>query len=61
MYACINEIGAGFFERVCPPSSATAHLRDPLPPPNAAGPEPWRQGSGPKGITRRATVGGALA
>jgi len=33
MYACIDGIGAGFFERVCPPSNATAHLHDPPPPP----------------------------
>jgi hypothetical protein len=29
MYACISDIGGGFFEGVCPPSNATAHLRDP--------------------------------
>ena len=29
MYACIHEIGRGFFEVVCAYRSATAHLRDP--------------------------------
>jgi hypothetical protein len=29
MYACIPETGCGFFEVVCTPSSASAHLRDP--------------------------------
>jgi hypothetical protein len=29
MYACIPEIGGGFFEGVRTPSSATAHRRDP--------------------------------
>jgi hypothetical protein len=33
MYACIPEIGRGFFEGVYAPSSATAHLHDPPPPP----------------------------
>jgi hypothetical protein len=33
MYACILETGRGFFEGVCPPSDATAHSRDPPPPP----------------------------
>src|SRR5215213_1381571 len=32
MYACILEIGRGFFEEVCAPSNATAHFRDPPPP-----------------------------
>jgi hypothetical protein len=40
MYACIRKIGARFFEGVCPPSSATAHLRDPPPPRNTKEPEP---------------------
>jgi len=31
MYACIPEIGRGFFEGVCPPSNTAAHLRDPPP------------------------------
>jgi hypothetical protein len=29
MYACIPEIGGGFFEGVCAPSNATAYLNDP--------------------------------
>jgi hypothetical protein len=33
MYACIPKIGGGFFEGVCTPSNATAHFRDPPPPP----------------------------
>jgi hypothetical protein len=33
MYACIREARARFFEGVRPPSSATAHVRDPPPPP----------------------------
>jgi hypothetical protein len=36
MYACIRETERGFFEGVCPPSSATAHLRDPPPTPRFA-------------------------
>src|SRR5215211_6046580 len=32
MYACILEIGGGFFEGVCTPSNATANFRDPPPP-----------------------------
>ena len=31
MYACVPEIGGGFFEGVCPASSAAAHLCDPPP------------------------------
>jgi hypothetical protein len=31
MYACIPEDGGGFFEGVCTPSDATAHLCDPPP------------------------------
>jgi hypothetical protein len=33
MYACILETGCGFFEGVCAPRNATAHFRDPPPPP----------------------------
>jgi hypothetical protein len=29
MYACIPEIGGGFFEVVCTPTNATAHPRHP--------------------------------
>jgi hypothetical protein len=29
MYACIPEIGGGFFEGVCVPGIATAIIRDP--------------------------------
>ena len=32
MYACIFQTKHGIFEEVCPPSSATGHLRDPPPP-----------------------------
>jgi hypothetical protein len=32
MYACILEIGCGFFAVVCTPSDATAHSCDPPPP-----------------------------
>jgi hypothetical protein len=31
MYACILETGCGYFEGVCAPSNATAHLHDPPP------------------------------
>src|SRR5215218_2805803 len=31
MYACVFESGGVFFEAVCAPSNATAHLRDPPP------------------------------
>ena len=34
MYACSYETGCGFFEGVCAPGNATAHLRDPPPPPS---------------------------
>src|SRR5215217_87339 len=61
MYACIPDIGGGFLEVVRPPSSATADLHDPPPPPSAKETEPRHWGSGPQGITRRATVRGALA
>ena len=61
MYACILEIGRGFFEGVCAPSNATAYLRDPPPPRNAREPEPWQCGSDPKRITRRPTVSDDLA
>jgi hypothetical protein len=40
MYACIPEIGDGFFEEVCTPSNTTANFRDPPPPRNAIEPEP---------------------
>jgi hypothetical protein len=61
MYACIHEIGARFFEGVCPSSNATANFRDPPPPRNAKEPEPHRQGSGLKRITSHPTVSGDLA
>ena len=61
MYSCVHESGLGFFEGVCAPSIATANSRDPPPPPNTREPEPHCQGSGPKKITRRATVDGDLA
>jgi hypothetical protein len=61
MYAYIREAGRGFFEEVCVPSNATAHLYDPPPPRKAKEPEPRQWGSGPKRITRRATVDGPLA
>ena len=32
MYACIPEMGLGFFEGACTPSNATANFRDPPPP-----------------------------
>jgi hypothetical protein len=32
MYACIPEIGLGFFEVVCAPRKATVNFRDPPPP-----------------------------
>jgi hypothetical protein len=32
MYACILEIGCGFFEEVCTPSNTVAYLCDPPPP-----------------------------
>jgi hypothetical protein len=61
MYACLHESWAGFFEGVCAPSNATANFHDPPPPRNTKEPEPHWQGSGPKRITSRATVSGALA
>jgi hypothetical protein len=61
MYACIRETGRGFFEVVCASSNATANFHDPPPPRNTKEPEPHCQGSGPKRITSRATVDGALA
>jgi hypothetical protein len=60
MYACIPEIDGGFFVGVCTYSNATADFRDPLPPRNTREPKPHWQGSGPKWITRCATVSGAL-
>src|SRR5215207_2276760 len=36
MYACIPEIGRGFFAGVCAPSNATAHSCDPPPPPHTS-------------------------
>ena len=60
MYACILETVCGFFEVVCLRSTTVACLLDP-PPRNTKEPEPHWQGSGPKRITRRATVEGALA
>jgi hypothetical protein len=39
MYACILEIGGGFFEGVCAPTNAAANFCDP--PPNTKEPEPW--------------------
>jgi hypothetical protein len=36
MYACIPENGGGYFEGLCPPSSATADIRDPPPVPRFA-------------------------
>ena len=48
MYACVHEIGSGFFEGVYAPSDASANFRDPPPARNAREPEPHCQGSGPK-------------
>jgi len=61
MYAYVLEPGRGFFEGVCARSNATANFRDPPPPLSAKEPEPWQWGSSPMWITRRVTVGGALA
>jgi hypothetical protein len=61
MYACIRRIGRGFFEVVCAPSNSTAIFHDPPPPGNIREPEHHCQGSRPKKITSRSTVGGALA
>jgi len=52
MYACIPEIGRGFFKGVCTPSNATTNFRDPLPPRDTKEPEPCYWDSGPKWITR---------
>jgi len=60
MYAGLPKICCGFFERVCLPSNATAHFRDP-PPPRNTKTGALAGGSGPKRITSRATVDGALA
>jgi hypothetical protein len=61
MYACVPEIERRFFEGVRTPSNATANSCDPPSLPNMKEPEPRYWDSGPKGITRRATVDGALA
>jgi len=61
MYACILEIGRGFFEGVCTPRNAIAHSNDPPHPRNPKEPEPHCQDSGPKWITSRVTVDGALS
>ncbi len=61
MYACKREPGRGFSEGLSTPSNATVHLHDPPPLRNAKVPELQCQGSGPKRISRRATVDGALA
>jgi hypothetical protein len=61
MYACIPEIGGGFFE-VVHAFNDQARISSDLPPPlSAKEPEPHCQGSGPMWIMRRLTVGGALA
>jgi hypothetical protein len=60
MYACIPEIGCGFFEGACTPSNATANSYGPPPPRNAKGPVSHWRGSGPMWITSRSAVGGAL-
>ena len=59
MYACIPDIGGGFFQGVCTPSNAPVNFRDP--PLSAKELEPWQWGAGPKRITRRATVDETLA
>jgi hypothetical protein len=61
MYACIPEIGGGFFEVVCTPSTTTANFRAPPLPRNAKEPEPRQWDSGLKWIRRCAIVDGALA
>ena len=61
MYACIHEIGRGFFEGVCTPSTTTANFGDPPPSLSVEEPEPCQWGSGPMWIMRRLTVGGDLA
>jgi hypothetical protein len=48
MYACIPEIGSGFFAVVCTPSDATANFSDPPPPGNAIEPEPCQWGLRPE-------------
>ena len=47
MYACIPEIGGGFFEGVCT-LTQPPFLR-PTPPRNTKEPEPWQWDSGPNG------------
>ena len=61
MYACIPQIGGGFFEGVCTLSNAPANFSDPPPPRNTKEPEPDCRDSGPKRTTRYATVSGDLA
>jgi hypothetical protein len=61
MYACTSEIGCGFFEVACTPSTTTANFGDPPPPLSVKEPEPCQWGSGPMWIMRRLTVGGDLA
>jgi hypothetical protein len=61
MYAYIREAWRGFFEGVCTPSNATAHLDDPPPPRNAREPEPRQWGSGARRITSHPSAYGPLA
>ena len=48
MYACIPEIGGGYFEGVCAPSHVTANSYDP-PHPATHKPEPWQWGPARRG------------
>ena len=61
MYAYTREAWRGFFEGVCTPSNATAHLDDPPPPHNAREPEPRQWGSGSMRFTSHPSAYGPLA
>jgi hypothetical protein len=61
MYACIPEIGGGFFGGGVSTQQCDRPFLRPTPTPQHKKPEPHCQGSGPKGVTHHSTVGGALA
>src|SRR5215208_8289737 len=61
MYACIPGTERGFFEAVCAPTTATTKFCDPPPLRNTREPESHCRDSGPKWITPRANVDGALS
>src|SRR5215210_1130664 len=60
MYACYRGTGCGFFGGVRALATPALESSDPPPPRNTKEPEPHRQGSGPKWITRYAIADGDL-